>query len=208
MTRDEASKELRRVSRIVFAVERSFRLLQRLSPASYFSDPRATEIYMGCWLIAGIALGFMCYLMSGVYPAWLVCLLFIVSGLRVTDITQAVVNIGVFDHLGQTGGQEVANVLRSLVLLVANYIELFFWFGLVYVPLSLKNASGISDAFYFSAVTQLTVGYGDITPTGAARAIAAVQAALGWLLSLLVIARFVAFLPNIRENKASDDRAK
>jgi potassium channel LctB len=199
MTRDNASQKLRDVSLIAYGVERFFHLLQRLSPASKLKG-LTTDIYIGFWLAVGLALAVVCHVMAGPYPTWLVYLVFVAAGLRITDIVQATVNIGVFDHLGKGSVDEVQNIVRSVVLLVLNYFELMLWFGLIYVPLALKGACGVADAFYFSAVTQLTVGYGDILPTGSAKAIAPMQATLGWFLSLLVIARFVTALPSIRES--------
>ena len=207
MTRDEESLKLRRVSLIAYGVERLFRLLQRLSPASRLRG-RITELYIAFWLGAGTCLSAACHAAGGSYPTWLVYAVFVVAGLRITDVAQATVNIGVFDHLGQGTSQEVEDVLRSVILLLFNNLELVFWFGLIYLPLCLKGADRFADSFYFSAVTQLTVGYGDITPAGAAKVVAPLQATLGWLLSLLVIARFVSALPNIRKSSLSDSQLK
>ncbi|HTO61277.1 MAG TPA: ion channel, partial [Bradyrhizobium sp.] len=48
---------------------------------------------------------------------------------------------------------------------------------------------------YFSVVTQLTIGYGDLTPTSYLRAIIAAQGVLGFLVGIFAVSRVIAFLP-------------
>jgi hypothetical protein len=132
------------------------------------------------------------------------CLLIGVALVRVADITQAVVNIGLFDWLGDPQAsskavQQVHDLVRSVVFFVWNFLELIVWFGLAYLPLQFtKDSSCFWSRFYFSAVTQLTIGYGDLTPLGGATVLAVAQGLLGWILTVLVIGRFVGALPDLR----------
>ena len=167
----------------------------------------ATDAYIVIWLGVALLLGALgWWKYPGLSPA-LRWLLFVAAGLRVVDITQVVVNVGIFDQLGFAGRggrqQAVEDVTRSLVLLVWNYCELMVWFGLAYIPLDILRQSTFQQStlwsrFYFSAVTQLTIGYGDLAPVGWAKAIAAAQGTLGWMLTVIIVARFVASLPPIR----------
>jgi len=122
----------------------------------------------------------------------------------VTDVLQVVVNLALFDRLGycthpDDHSQPVEDVTRSIVLPLWNYCELIVWFGLAYVALSfLQDGGSFWSRFYFSAVTQLTIGYGDLTPLGWARLVAVAQGLIGWTLAVVVIARIVASLPPVR----------
>ncbi|WP_227521981.1 potassium channel family protein [Bacillus solitudinis] len=93
------------------------------------------------------------------------------------------------------GGQPVS--LRHFLLLVTVYVTVTFAFSILYIGLELLDihvltegnqlvggrvSHLIEDAIYFSAVTMLSVGYGDIVPIGAGRVIAIVQAMFGFLL--------------------------
>ena len=74
---------------------------------------------------------------------------------------------------------------RTLVLGGINYVELSFCFGVIYALnyQSLQMASRPITAFYFSIITQLTIGYGDVSPKGWMRLVAATQGLIGALLS-------------------------
>lgn len=52
--------------------------------------------------------------------------------------------------------------------------------------------AGLADAVYFSFVTSLTIGYGDVVPVGGVRAVALLQGASGFLLFGAVIAKLVS----------------
>jgi hypothetical protein len=200
--RRAAANTLREKSVIAFVAERLFRILQIISPGSYLSRT-GTDCYVVAWFAVAMALGAisLCYFPQ--IPSLLRWFIFFTAAARVTDIIQVVVNLALFDRLGYLGNsaekaQPVEDVTRSLVLLIWNFLELILWFGLVYVPLQFKHGETFWSRFYFSATTQLTIGYGDVMAVNVARAMAAVQGILGWGIAVVVIARVVASLPPVR----------
>ena len=92
----------------------------------------------------------------------------------------------------------VISTQRSLVLAAINYVELMLWFGLIYA-LNYKSlyppGTQPVTAFYFSIITQLTIGYGDVYATGWLRIIAAAQGLIGALFVIVVLGRAVSSPP-------------
>ena len=212
--RDNKAGALRARSVITYATERLFRKLEQISPTNRFKGV-GIDVYIVVWLLFAI---FLAIVLSDVsptpssasYAAWIA---YLFAGLRIIDILQAAINVAVFAPLGFTGAtQQVEHRIRSITLLVINYFEVVLWFGIVYLVLPFAtqhtyaspsgdvagSTYGVANMVYFSAITQLTVGYGDITPTGPTRMVATIQASVGWLLTIIVIARFVSAQPPIR----------
>ena len=98
-------------------------------------------------------------------------------------------------HERPTKGRQLS--LSQFASLCLVYVTLVVAFGCVYIALELigfsifvegKHYSPfefrqlLEDAFYFSAVTLLSLGYGDVTPIGIGRPVAIIQALIGYLI--------------------------
>lgn len=128
--------------------------------------------------------------------------------IRIFDIFQSSVNLGVFDQLRARGQLMISNAVRTLVLSFLNYLELLVLFGILYTTIlpSLIGAETWADALYFSIVTQLTIGYGDIRPVGVARFVSALQGLIAVAFTILILGRIVSVLPRIESVMKHDDR--
>jgi hypothetical protein len=183
--------ELKSYSPLTYLVERIFHLLKE--PASWLLKDRIefqafkewdsertaittrrtnfVEIYICGWLLIEI-LSVVALIAFGHHPLvlWTARVLMV---LRIIDIVQAAVNVNVLDQLRAPATHQVASVIRILVLSGVNLIELIVSFGSLYLSFIhlISGATHWADAFYFSAITQLTVGFGDISPVGAPRQI-------------------------------------
>ena len=82
---------------------------------------------------------------------------------------------------------------------LVNLIRLAICFGAIYAHrlTDLDKAHSWKSAYYFSFITQLTIGYGDVSPLGPTRAIAVLQGMIGFFFGLVVLGRFISFLPRI-----------
>ena len=116
------------------------------------------------------------------------------------------INTNLFDPLRlNIRVSRVASVERILALTLWNFVEIWLCFGIIASAESAclsvppPAAADWRDAYYFSAITQLTIGYGDISPVGILRVAAPIQGFSGFLLGVIVLARFVAVLPRIQE---------
>lgn len=134
--------------------------------------------------------------MGVAWPAWIPRTLLVV---RVLDIFQASVNMSVFDQLRTAERLLISSAVRTLVLSFLNYLELLVCFGLLYSTLqgSLIGSTGVMDDLYFSVVTQLTIGYGDIRPVGWARFVSVAQGLIAVAFTILILGRIVSVLPKI-----------
>lgn len=129
---------------------------------------------------------------------------------RVLDIFQSQVNAHLFDCVRAPGGNEVASIVRSTFMAGWNYLELIGWFATFYLwEGSIPAIKGAFDALYFSTITQLTVGFGDIAPqTQWARALTMVQGLSGTLILVIAIARFISGLPKVEQFGERDTEAE
>lgn len=174
---------------------------QAAGPAAIRRRAEAVEWYILAWLILdGIV--FVAVGPGAVRERWLARAVTALVILRLVDILQAAVNVTIFDPMDRPPGEhQTASVGRALVLGLVNYLEIMVLFAIVYAAYltRLRNAGSWSDAIYFSVVTQATLGYGDLLPTGHLRWFASAQGFLGIGFPILVIGRFIAALPGIRE---------
>jgi hypothetical protein len=153
------------------------------------------EVYVLCWLffefvISGAVCLFHEYVAAVRWlPYFLVALIYLLAVLRVIEILARNTRIDFTD---------VASKQRSLALVSINYVELMLWFGLVYA-LNYHSLHGVigqpATAFYFSIITQLTIGYGEVYATGWLRLIAAAQGLIGALFVIVVLGRAVSGPP-------------
>lgn len=106
--------------------------------------------------------------------------------------------------------------VRNFLILLLVYITVAMGFGCIYISLELMGytvlsegdmrvggtfANLLEDAMYFSAVTILSVGYGDITPLGIGRWIAMIEAFFGYLLpAAFVVSNVVQLKSRVRAN--------
>jgi hypothetical protein len=74
---------------------------------------------------------------------------------------------------------------------------LIFGYIYYYFKNSLYGCKSIFDAYYFSAITQLTIGYGDLHPHGWLKLISGIQGVIGTLFLVLIIAKVITLLPNL-----------
>ncbi|MFT9849376.1 ion channel [Aneurinibacillus sp. REN35] len=99
---------------------------------------------------------------------------------------------------------------HNFLILFLLYMNLVLSFGLLYCVLEWMGLGFILDhyaspahqsqwydritrSFYFSAVTLLSVGYGDLSPFGAARGVAMLEAMIGYVLPAALVIRYAAF---------------
>lgn len=101
------------------------------------------------------------------------------------------------------------SVHRVVMLALLSYLEAMLLFAAVYAgyPELIQNAGGVIkpmaagsvpelwlDAFHLSAMTQMTVGYGDLRPLSWLRLVASAQVMVALLLLSLILAQFVSRL--------------
>ena len=212
--------DLRKYSPITWVFERAFRALTVLPPQcimhrvlrnradldqAHVNSPELTaerSRRVEMFLVTYYALDVLAFASTFVPSAALHVGAAAWATLRIIDIVQASVNISLFDRLRGREDERVASQARLTTLAIVNYLELIVCFATIYATGLLGDLKGAStpwDALYFSALTQLTVSFGDVMPAAAIRVAAPVQALCGLLFLVLVFARVISALPAIKE---------
>lgn len=120
---------------------------------------------------------------------------------RIVDVVCSAARIVLFDpyKTHYTSEYKISSTVRSIILGFMNYLELILAFAIIYrFHIDLIGPKGSANdplsALYLSAVTQMTVGYGDLQPLGSLRIVASLQAFFGLALLSLFVARFISLL--------------
>ncbi len=105
---------------------------------------------------------------------------------------------------------------RLIVRLAIIFVVVVFIFGMLYYGLGYfhdegllntgKNTASFSECMFFSIVTVTTLGYGDITAIGFARAFASVEALFGLVYAGYSISQIVSFRQEALVNYLANDR--
>lgn len=216
---------LRSISPVSHAIERVFHFLAFLSPERLAGPPREhlqsahapgearllaarkrgrrVEAYLCVWLsieAAAVAFGTPCR------NTWVTAIFTALMVGRILDIIQITGNMSLFDRLKINWRYYyLENTVRTILLSLVNYIEFIVCFGFLYCVAGrdgrlLAFRESAFDGYWFSGVTQLTIGYGDIVPMGWVKYLALFQGFLGFLYTILILGRFISLLPEITED--------
>ncbi|MFI5200994.1 MAG: ion channel [Candidatus Kapaibacterium sp.] len=225
---------------LVRTIERTFYYLQYVSPAGLFGipPPHVQEVYSavrknrneanakragwvdrylaGWWILEFVILGlilFWCDHWTGQSAFfWIVR---IIIAVRVFDLVVTTINQNILNYF-RYDEAKTSFALRNLIIVFINFFEVSFIFGLLY----LTHNSGIRnhlnvpihgvDVFYFSLMSQMTVGYGDWLPIDlSTKFLMMIQMCLSFLITVIVIGRLLPSLIPVhdafQEDRVPDD---
>jgi potassium channel LctB len=114
------------------------------------------------------------------------------------------------------------DVLYNLAVLFFLYLNVILTFTIIFMILDYSNAGPIVDHYrghvkangwfdplikplYFSAITLLSVGYGDITPFGWSRVVSVLEAMIGYLLPATFMVQAIRLFPRWFRQKDSEE---
>ncbi|MDQ5823792.1 MAG: hypothetical protein M3441_06205 [Chloroflexota bacterium] len=136
---------------------------------------------------------------------WWEAALVLYSAARVFEIITYQIDLLLFaDYRARLAGRssDLASYRRILLLLLHNFVELIFWFAFFYRNFYWLFDSGALDlnsfliSFKFSFITMTTFGSMPIMPrNGWGELATLMESIIGFYMTLLVLARFISFLP-------------
>ncbi len=175
---------------------RSAYSLQQQDDASRRRQARRVDMFVLIWWILPFVFWFVTA--KHFFPYWLQVSVLALLGLRIVNITFYNLRSALLEDPTPSG--QYRSFKRSLALGLVNYAELILCFTAVYAwqpHMLIHHGAFSTDWFsplYFSAITQLTIGYGDITPSGWVRPISCVQGICGLLLLVVTVGLMVSTL--------------
>ncbi len=120
---------------------------------------------------------------------------------KIVEINAYASRVSIFDRVIRLNTSSfVASKERIVILGFVNYLELIICFACIYAAHSslIKGPQGHTidwfDSVYLSAITQFTIGYGDLAPTSILRLFAVIQGISSILLLVLLIGRFISLI--------------
>lgn len=144
---------------------------------------------------------FECFFREWINSFWAGIFIFLI-GYRISFIVLYLLKVSLFDrkNIPQNVPHYVASVERLIVLAFVNYIELAICFSIIYVfgKDNLIGFDGWFSPIYFSFITQMTIGYGDIKPDGWIRFVVCIQGLSGIIILVLGVGNFVRLLPSVK----------
>jgi len=202
---------------VVECWSRVFKALRHISlfqivPKSVREKPRFVEVWVVAFLLLSVIFLRIC---SAPNLRWWEAFAVGLGVLRVWEVVIYQINVLLFDEyrarkkeyrLRKLKITYVAYAIRGyrriVVLLLHNYVESIFWFALFYRNLdwafqtSRVSLNSFFGALNFSFVTMTTFGYTTIFPKETwADVVTLIQSAIGLFMALLILARFISFLP-------------
>ena len=124
---------------------------------------------------------------------------YLLMALRIIEILMKAFSVTIFDRYSRRADDSLISAPRMVFLAFVSFGELAACFGTVYA-LDLQMLQGgdeIITAYYFSVITQLTIGFGDVVPTGYLRLIVALHGIVAVAFFTLVFARLMTALPSL-----------
>ncbi|MEW6536709.1 MAG: potassium channel family protein [Candidatus Auribacterota bacterium] len=213
------STDIKEFSRVLWVLEIIFFVLQYFCVSTWICGTREehnanytlarsqrrslkVEKYLLCFFVLEVASIFVINLPSNKLLQILQTIFLWIVIYRILTIFIVIINMNIFDILRLKGlKHRMISSIRTVVLSFWNYLELMLCFGICYDYFSnngLSKQLKFLDPYYFSVITQLTIGYGDIHPVrNWVKILVIFQGILGFIFAVFIIARIVSFLPRI-----------
>lgn len=171
-----------------------------------FPSTRLSYSFVEIWVMINLltSIGLL-YISSTLNIRWWEIIILIYAGSRIFEIIIYQINVLLFDEYRakkENKPYRVGSYRRLVILLISNAIEILMWFAIFYRYfdyLFISNYIQLNTflgSIYYSIVTMSTLGYGDIIPKNHyALYIIIPQMLIGIFIAIVILARFISFLP-------------
>jgi hypothetical protein len=169
---------------------------------------RESRIFVDAWVL-GNSLFAILFLAICSAPSlrWWELVIIVYGAIRVIEVVVYQINVLLFDeYRAKKAGRPYAlrSYRRIVILSLHNYVEVVFWFAIIYRNLSwaFQVTGPTLDSFFaslnLSFVTMTTFGQTRVSPIGTlGEMLILSQSVIGLFMALVVLARFISLLPEV-----------